>query len=85
MELYPYADLEDLVNIAIKVVKQHKQKWTATKTPSQATSKWGSKWGNKAGPSEFDKGSSQKGTSSSSSSSSNSKSESATKTRTRDI
>ena len=50
VELYPYVDLEDLINIAIKVEKQHKQKWTANKPTSSSNSKWGSKWNSKAAP-----------------------------------
>ena len=46
VELQPYVELEDLVNIAMKVERQRKQRGasTATKTYSNPYGGWNSKW-----------------------------------------
>ena len=44
VELQPQGDLEDVVNLAIKVEKQLQERRTSNK--STTSSNWGSKWNN---------------------------------------
>ncbi|XP_043809768.1 uncharacterized protein LOC122723079 [Manihot esculenta] len=88
VDLQPYVDLEDLVNIAIKVERQRgRNRWGSNRAAQNSNSKWGSKWNTKPDPKRFEKSSTQKGMlPSKETSNSHGKNESAPKSnRTRDI
>ena len=88
VDLQPYVDLEDLVNIAIKVERQRgRNRWGSNSAAQNSNSKWGSKWNTKPDPKRFEKSSTQKGMlPSKETSNSHGKNESAPKSnRTRDI
>ncbi|XP_043809052.1 uncharacterized protein LOC122722418 [Manihot esculenta] len=88
VDLQPYVDLEDLVNIAIKVERQRgRNRWGNNRAAQNSNSKWGSKWNTKPDPKRFEKSSTQKGMlPSKETSNSHGKNESAPKSnRTRDI
>ena len=61
VELQSYTDLDNLVNLAIKVEREKGRRWGNNKPNSNPNNKWDTKWNSKADPNKVERVSSQKG------------------------